>query len=95
MASWRVLVGIWAPHAKSEAVAALRSFGITERIDGENEIRRVLRLRLEATRALAEYFTHLSKESKEGKELVDKLVGWSGKIPGAKKGKTPTTMKIE
>ena len=43
MASWRVLVGIWAPHAKSEAVAALRSFGITERIDGENEIRRVLR----------------------------------------------------
>lgn len=82
MGSWRVLVGIWAPHAKAEAVAALQSFGISEHIEGENEIRRVLRLRLEATTALAEYLEGMRESGGAEAEVVEKLVGWGGKIPG-------------
>ncbi|KAI5480683.1 glycerol-3-phosphate-acyltransferase [Pseudohyphozyma bogoriensis] len=82
MASWRVLVGIWAPHAKSEAVAVLRKFGVEDKIAGENEIRRVLRLRLEATSALAQLLVEMQeKGSEEEKEMVRRLVEWGAKIP--------------
>ncbi|ORY54383.1 hypothetical protein BCR35DRAFT_310386 [Leucosporidium creatinivorum] len=117
-ASWLVLLGIWAPHAKSEAVSAInrrhdelrnsagevvdkislalgrqgsedldggekeekvrRELIALEEQEGENAIRKVLRLRGEASKALGEFF------NAEGqKELRGKLVGWGAKIPSA------------
>ncbi|KAM0753442.1 hypothetical protein T439DRAFT_322346 [Meredithblackwellia eburnea MCA 4105] len=88
MASWRVLVGIWAPHATSTAADRLRSLnsdlasGVADKIDvvGENEVRRVLRLRVEVMKILGEYL-----ESRRGEEgghgLVEKLEEWGAKVP--------------
>lgn len=89
LAAWRVLLGVWAPHAKSEAVAALRHFGVTEKIEGENEVRRVLRLRLEATKALREFLLTKAVEEKdrEGERVLSVLKGAGAKISKGKGAK--------
>lgn len=49
-----------------------------EKQEGENAIRKVLRLRGEASKALGEFF------NTEGqKELRGKLIGWGAKVPSA------------
>lgn len=85
VASWRILVGIWAPHAKSEAVNALSILGFEEKVEGENEIRRVLRLRLEAAKALGDYLEALEEEEGEGAMLPIKVREWQGKFKTGKK----------
>ena len=139
VASWRVLVGIWAPVARSRARDALRRHSISlaysplqttdsprldrqERgsagsspslrargsIDGtaasantnangaarasdggvgygygyeeENEVRQVLRLRVQANQALCEYLEARVREDFEGEELVRRLVDWGADV---------------
>lgn len=46
--------------------------------EGENAIRKVLRLRGEASKALGEFFAGDGEQ-----ELRGKLVGWGAKIPSA------------
>lgn len=50
--------------------------------EGENEVRRVLRLRLECCTALNDYLLGLEsgEGGNEGKEFVKSLRGWNAKI---------------
>lgn len=136
VASWRVLVGVWAPVARSSARDALRRHSISlaytpvrgsdptqhssprsqhnspsptrSSIDGsagagagsstiahhshartpsgnygledENEVRQVLRLRVQASQALSEYLEARVKEDFEGEELVRRLVDWGADV---------------
>lgn len=121
VASWRVLVGIWAPVARSSAQAALRRHSISlaytplqshnsptqqqsnnngsPNLNGsangrghrrglsagydyeeENEVRQVLRLRVQASQALAEYLEQRVRDDFEGEELVRRLVDWGADV---------------
>lgn len=93
LASYRVLVGIWAPVAAAEllslrvplALNSSRSASPVPSVPVENEIRRVLRLRIEATSALAQFMEEDTQNDGMGeREAVAKLVGWGAKVQRSK-----------
>ena len=112
-----MLLGIWAPHAKSEAVSAINrrhdelrssaeeamdkiSSALGRPVDGddgeektrkelialeeagENPIRKVLRLRMEASKALSDFLLAEGPGVAEGRDtLREKLLMWGAKMP--------------
>lgn len=84
MASWRVVVGVWAG-----------AIWRTEKSRGENEIRKVLRLRLETTQALMDFMLEQERNGGVEGEMVKTLLGNGAKITRPKKGATYGVTKIE
>lgn len=84
VASWRVVVGVWAG-----------AIWRTEKSRGENEIRKVLRLRLETTQALMDFMLEQERNGGVEGEMVKTLLGNGAKITRPKKGATHGVTKIE
>lgn len=84
MASWRVVVGVWAG-----------AFWETDKTRGENEIRKVLRLRLETTQALMDFMLEQERNGGAEGEMVKQLLSTGAKITRPKKGETYGVTKIE